>query len=183
MKRILGLLAVLFLTGSLCLAEETVTPAKSDTHALTASAPSGTMPKASMDEPKAMPTSGVMEKAATSDAAPAANTGIKLPEAMQAGTDKAVKVTAAVSAETKTLTGKVDSVSVADPMKGTKSEIVVVDDAGKKSNVLVKSTTTIYDESWHAVTLDKISKEAKVKVRYTTSKEGVEEALSISLMK
>ena len=88
--------------------------------------------------------------------------------------------------ETKTLTGEVKSVTLANPVKGTKSEIVVVDKSQtepKEYTFLVKSTTTIYDTNWNAITLDKITTGQNVKVKYTTTKEGVNEALSISLKK
>lgn len=94
-----------------------------------------------------------------------------------------VKTTPKVTIETKTLAGKIDSVTLADPVKGTKSEVIVVDDNGNKTTFLVKSTTTIYDKDWKATTLDKINKDEKVKIRYTITKEGVNEATSISLVK
>lgn len=87
-----------------------------------------------------------------------------------------------VTIEAKTLTGKVESVTLADPAKGTNSEIVVVDDNGHKSTFLVKSTTTINDTDWKAITLDKIKKDDLIRVKYTT-KEGVNEAVSINLKK
>lgn len=93
------------------------------------------------------------------------------------------KVTPKVVVETKTLTGKVESVTLADAVKGTKSEIVVVDDKGNKSTFLVQSTTTIYDTDWKTTTLDKISKDERVRVRYLTTKEGVNETTSIRLVK
>jgi hypothetical protein len=88
--------------------------------------------------------------------------------------------------ETKTLTGEVKSVTLADPIKGTKSEIVVVDKSQtepREYTFLVKSTTTIYNTDWNAITLDKITKGQNVKVKYTTTKEGVNEAVSINLKK
>ena len=88
--------------------------------------------------------------------------------------------------ETKTVTAEVKSVTLADPVKGTKSEIVVVDKSGtepKEYTFLVKSTTTIYDTDWKAISLDKIAKDEKVRVKYTTTKEGVNEAVSINLKK
>ena len=93
-----------------------------------------------------------------------------------------LKTNPKVTIETKLLTAKVESVTLADPVKGTKSEIVVVDDNGNKSTFLVKSTATIYDTDWKATTLDKISKDEKVKVKYITTKEGVNEATSINLV-
>ena len=86
----------------------------------------------------------------------------------------------------KTLTGKVDSVTLADKAKGTKSEIVVVTgekETAKKTTFLVKDTTTIYDAAGKAITLDKIVKGDTVKVKYSTTKEGVNEALSIKVVK
>ena len=88
--------------------------------------------------------------------------------------------------ETKILTGEVKSVTLANPVKGTKSEIVVVDKSGtepKEYTFLVKSTTTIYDADWKAISLDKIAKDEKVRVKYITTKEGVNEAVSINLKK
>ena len=88
--------------------------------------------------------------------------------------------------ETKTVIGEVKSVTLADPAKETKSEIVVVDKSKtepKEYTFLVKSTTTIYDVDWKATTLDKIANGQTVKVKYTTTKEGVNEAVSINLKK
>jgi len=94
-----------------------------------------------------------------------------------------VKPVVSTAVVTKTLSGKVDSVTVADPAKGTKSEIVVIGDTGVKTALLVKTSTTIYDADWKAITLDKIQKDAMVKVKYATTKEGVNEATWISLLK
>lgn len=88
--------------------------------------------------------------------------------------------------EAKTVTGEVKSVTLADLTKGTKSEIVVVDKSGtepKEYTFLVQSTTTIYDAEWKASSIDKITKDEKVKVKYTTTKEGVNEAVSINIKK
>lgn len=86
--------------------------------------------------------------------------------------------------ETKTVTGEVKSVTLADSVKGTKSEIVVVDKSGtasKEFTLLVKSTTTIYDAEWNTFTLDKIKQYDKVTITYSTTKEGVYEAASIRI--
>ena len=79
--------------------------------------------------------------------------------------------------------GKVESVSMADAMKGTKSEIVLVDDMGKKWTFGVQSTTTIWDANVQPITLEKIKAEDKIMVKYSVDKEGMNEAKSISLMK
>jgi len=85
--------------------------------------------------------------------------------------------------ENKILAGKVESVSLANVEKGTKTEITVVDESGKKVTFLVKSTVTIYDADHSAITLDKINKDENVKIKYSTTKEGVEEAVSIRVVK
>ena len=90
---------------------------------------------------------------------------------------------AAKAVEVKTFFGKVDVVSAADPAKGIKSEIVVANEAGVKSTFLVKSTTTIYDANASTITIEKIIKGDEVKVKYITTKEGVEEAMSVRVIK
>jgi hypothetical protein len=99
--------------------------------------------------------------------------GVKLP----------APATAAKGPEIKTVVGKVASVTVADPAKATKSEIVVTEENGKTITFLVKTTTTIYDTDLKAIVLDKITKDQKVRVKYMISKEGVGEATAIYVMK
>jgi hypothetical protein len=79
--------------------------------------------------------------------------------------------------------GTVDSVTVADAAKGTKSEIVVADETGVKVTVVVKDTTTIYDADMKASELAKVEKGAKVTVKYTISTEGLNEAVSVNMGK
>jgi len=85
--------------------------------------------------------------------------------------------------EIKEMTGKVKTVTVANPSKGTKSEVTVIDDKSSEKVFLVKSTTTIYDTDFKAIVLDKIKVNDKVKVKYATTKEGVNEAVSINILK
>lgn len=84
--------------------------------------------------------------------------------------------------ETKTFVGKVNSISLANPEKGTKSEIIVINKGNKKLSFLVTSTTTMYGAKLFPITLDKIKKGDKVKVKYTTTKEGVEKAISVRVV-
>ena len=85
--------------------------------------------------------------------------------------------------ESKAFSGKIESVSIADPLKGIKSEIVVVNENNQKNTFLVKSTTTIYDADWKAISLDKIAQGQNVKVKYSITKEGINEALSVNVVK
>jgi len=85
--------------------------------------------------------------------------------------------------DVKSIKGKVESVTLADPLCGIKPEIAVIGDDGKRYIISVKLITTIYDLEWKASTLDKISKNQLVKVKYTVNKEGFREALSIFSLK
>jgi len=86
-------------------------------------------------------------------------------------------------AATKALTGTVKTVTVADPAKGTKSEVTVIDEKAVENTFLVKSTTTLYGSDFKPIGSDKIKADDKVKVKYTTTREGVHEAVSINILK
>ncbi len=81
------------------------------------------------------------------------------------------------------LGGVVKSVSWADPVKGTKSEIVVADSARKTVHILVTSTTTLWDPDDKAIMPDKIAAKRKVNVIYLTTAEGVNIGKSIKILK
>ena len=85
--------------------------------------------------------------------------------------------------ETKEMTGKVKTVSVADPSKGIRSEVTVIDDKSSEKAFLEKYTTILYDIDFKAISFDKIKSNDKIKVKYTTTKEGLNEAVSINLLK
>ncbi len=93
-----------------------------------------------------------------------------------------VSQTAQIPVETKTFTGKVDSVSIGDAAKGINSEIVVVDDKGQKLSFRVKSGIPITAKDGKALTLSNIMKDNKVTIEYTTSKMGTLKAQSIKLV-
>jgi hypothetical protein len=82
-----------------------------------------------------------------------------------------------------TIIGTVDSVTMADPAKGTKSEIVVVNTANTKMSFLVVATTTLYNAKGETIGLDKIVKGNEVNVEYETTAEGVYEAVSVKVTK
>ncbi|MBF0121032.1 MAG: hypothetical protein HQK79_19555 [Desulfobacterales bacterium] len=83
----------------------------------------------------------------------------------------------------KTLIGRVESVSFADPIKETKSEIVVTLENNKKISFIIKNTTTIYDINGKAATSEKLLKVQTVKVKYIITNDGVSEARSIKIIK
>ncbi|MBF0571669.1 MAG: hypothetical protein HQL12_07315 [Candidatus Omnitrophica bacterium] len=81
------------------------------------------------------------------------------------------------------LSGVVKSVSWADPAKGTKSEIVVIDADKKTIHILVTSTTTLWDADAKPLLPDKIVANGHVNVIYLTTPEGVNIGKSIKILK
>ncbi len=81
------------------------------------------------------------------------------------------------------LGGVVKSVSWADSVKGTKSEIVVTDAARKTVHILVTSTTTLWDADDKAIMTDKITAHKHVNVIYLTTAEGINIGKSIKILK
>ncbi len=79
--------------------------------------------------------------------------------------------------------GVVNSVSWADPIKGTKSEIVVMDATKNPTHILVTSTTTLWDADAKAIMPDKIVVRSRVNIIYLTTSEGINIAKSIKILK
>ena len=94
-----------------------------------------------------------------------------------------VLVSALDSGNVQTVTGTVDSVSIADSAKGLRSEIVIAGENGRPQVLIVKATTTIYDPVWKPTGLDMLRKNDSVKVKYVITGEGLAEALSIKKIK
>lgn len=66
--------------------------------------------------------------------------------------------------ETKSVTGKVESISLGDTAKKTKSQIVVVDDKGQKMTFAVNNNIATYDKNGKATTLSTIAQGNKVAI-------------------
>jgi len=81
------------------------------------------------------------------------------------------------------LRGVVKSVSWADPNKGTKSEIVVINAARKPTNILVTPDTTLWDDDAKAIMPDKIVPKSHVDIIYLTTPEGINIGKSIKVLK
>jgi len=81
------------------------------------------------------------------------------------------------------LGGLVKTVSWADPVKGTESEILVLDASKKKVKILVTSTTTVWDSTAKAILPEKITPKAHVNVIFFTTTEGINIAKSIKVLK
>jgi len=84
--------------------------------------------------------------------------------------------------KTKEMTGKIKTVTLADPVKGMKSEVTIINEKSNEKTFLIKDTTTVYDLNSKAITFDKLKADEKVDIKYTTTKEGLREAVSIRLL-
>lgn len=83
--------------------------------------------------------------------------------------------------ESKTFKGKVDSVSLPDPTKETKLEIVVKDDHGQTMNFVITSGIFISTPDGKIMAPKKIKEADRVIVEYTTTKLGINRVLSITM--
>jgi uncharacterized alpha/beta hydrolase family protein len=93
------------------------------------------------------------------------------------------KATPQKQAQHKTFVGTVESVTMADPAKGTKSELAVTNEAKQKMTFVILPTTVIHDAQGKPTTLDKFKAGDKVTVRYATTAAGVNEAVSVKMVK
>jgi hypothetical protein len=87
------------------------------------------------------------------------------------------------AAEVKTFAGKIESITLGDPAKNTKTEIAVKSEDQKSLTVTVEANTKFTDTENKATTVDKLKVGDKVHLRYTTTAAGVHEARAIKLMK
>jgi len=88
-----------------------------------------------------------------------------------------------VASVTKTIVGKVVSVTVADPAKGIANGIVsIVDVTGKTANYTVGSAAKVFDTALNTITLNQLKVGDKVKVKGKKTAAG-EEAQSVTLLK
>ncbi len=94
----------------------------------------------------------------------------------------AVSKTAQAPIEKKTLSGKVDSITIGDVKKGTKSELIVVADNGQKLSFAIKSGTPIIDKGTKILNLSELKKDDKVIVEYTAKANGINRAQSVKIV-
>ncbi|MGA2775782.1 MAG: hypothetical protein ABSE81_06980 [Candidatus Omnitrophota bacterium] len=86
------------------------------------------------------------------------------------------------SVETKSFVGKIDTIILADAVKGTHSAIAVVDEKGQKMNFTVKISTVISAKDGKKLTFSELKKDNKVIVEYITTEKGTNRAQSIKLV-
>ena len=89
----------------------------------------------------------------------------------------------AKSPETKALVVKVESVMQGDVAKGLASKITAIEENGSKVTFLVKASTGITNAEMKALPLSEIKKDEKIDVKYMIDKQGMNEAVSISVVK
>lgn len=95
----------------------------------------------------------------------------------------AVKQEAKPQTQSKSAVGKIESITIADAAKDIKSELIVVEEDGTKVKLMPAGTVKILDVDMNTITLDKLAKDQKVRVKYHTTDAGVNEATSIKLLK
>jgi hypothetical protein len=86
------------------------------------------------------------------------------------------------AAAVKTFTGTIDTITLGDPAKNTKTEIAI---KGEKESltVTVVEKTKFTDLENKATTVDKLKVGDKVHIRYTTTAAGINEVTLIKLVK
>jgi hypothetical protein len=85
--------------------------------------------------------------------------------------------------EVKTFAGKIESITLGDPAKKTKTEIAIQSEDQKSLTVTVAANTKFTDTENKATTVDKLKVGDKVHIRYATTAAGVHEVRSVKLMK
>ena len=84
--------------------------------------------------------------------------------------------------ETKSVVGKIDSITLTDATKGTHSAIAVVDEKGQKIDFAVRVSTVISAKDGNKLTFSDLKKDNKVNVEYITTENGANRAQSIKLV-
>lgn len=79
--------------------------------------------------------------------------------------------------------GKVESVTPADLLTKPRSSIVIVDEAGKTVNFVVKALAVVYDATGQILTLNNVKPSDNVQVNYITKADKSKEAASIKVLK
>jgi hypothetical protein len=79
--------------------------------------------------------------------------------------------------------GTINGVTRADPSTGTKTSIVVINDASNKMSFQIIETTTLSNAKGETIGLNEIVKGQEVSVEYETVSEGVYVAVSVKLIK
>ena len=100
--------------------------------------------------------------------------------AEQEGTVKMSKPSGAIA--TQVVQGTIDSINLADPAKKLKAEISLKQENGSVVKFLL-SEPVVYDGNSMHITLSQLKTGEKAKVQYFTTKEGVREAKSITLVR
>ena len=83
----------------------------------------------------------------------------------------------------KQVTGKVKTIALGAPSKGSQTQIVVVDDKSLEMTLTVDPEATFYDAEFYPITLDKIKVGDRVNIRYDKNKEGVNVATWFNILK
>ena len=81
--------------------------------------------------------------------------------------------------ETKSFTGKVNSISVGNLDEGTKTQITVTDHKGQNVNLIIDSDTLVTDKDGNMLEPANINNASEVAVIYTVDADGINKAQSV----
>jgi hypothetical protein len=80
------------------------------------------------------------------------------------------------------MAGKVETVTQSDPANGMKPEITIINKKSSEKTFIIGPATKIYSEDSKAGALNNIKDGERVSVKYHAVKNGVYEAVSISIL-
>jgi len=95
----------------------------------------------------------------------------------------AAKSEAPVQAQVKTVAGTIESCTMGDAAKGTKTELVVMDEKGAKLTMTLAANAVIYDSAMKTIAADKLVAGEKVQVMCQMTAAGANEAKQITIVK
>ena len=79
--------------------------------------------------------------------------------------------------------GKVETILPAEPFVRPRSKIAILDNAGNRSEFVVKALVVIYDASGKFLSLNNVQQGQEVQINYIQKADGTREAASIRILK
>ena len=95
--------------------------------------------------------------------------------------DAAQSVPSTPQAETKSLTGKVSSVSVGNVNEGIKPQVIVTDNNGQALTLTIEPDSIIADKDANVLTVIDIKNDSDITVTYVTDTDGTNKVQSLEV--
>lgn len=97
--------------------------------------------------------------------------------------DMAPSGMSAPAARENTVTGKIESVTLADASRGTPAKLVILDKNGRQISYEVSADAGILNANKDSLSLSDLRKGADVEVHFTSKRGGIKEVTSIDMLK